>query len=183
MELLVALVLVSVIAAGLAATTNLGVRLLDRTEKLPQHHAEISLRLRLRYWLSRSVPGALLANFETGLVGDATKLSFTTLAPAPFAPESAALRIHIDAAGADLIIIVEQLDDDGEVQERDQRILTRGITQARIAYYDTTGEMPDWRDVWDDTNRLPTLVRIVVDEGSVPDWPVFTVRLVSASTP
>jgi len=177
MELLVALVLVAVIAGALASTTSFGVRLLDRTETLQEGSPEIALRGRLRHWLRSALPPTRLAGFPTAFIGTETKVQFTTLTPAPFAPDSAALRIIIDATTTDLTMIVEELDDDGAVLNTRSRILATDLQNGRISYFSDQPENPGWRVSWDDPARLPDLVQITGDEGGMPPWPEFTVKL------
>ncbi|WP_108813225.1 prepilin-type N-terminal cleavage/methylation domain-containing protein [Loktanella sp. Alg231-35] len=182
MELLVALVLVAVIATGLASSTSLGIQVLDRTRNLEETSAEIALRLRLRHWLRTATSPATVTDHGTGIVGDATGIQFTTLAPAPFAPQSAALRMTVNISAQAIILRIEELDDDGGVIATHDRTLATGISGAEISYYSNEPDAVGWRDHWDNPNRLPLLIRIIADEGSTPAWPEFTVRLVFAES-
>ena len=180
MELLVALVLVAIIATGLASATGLGVSLLDRTSTLPQSRVEIAMRTRLRYWLASATSGTRIANFPTNLRGDAQTLTFTTFAPTPFAPDSTALRLTVDGSGSDLVLEINHLGDDGSVVQSDKRNLARNISEVAFSYYSDDPEDPGWREVWNTTDRLPAFVRIMAAPGSEPFWPEFIVKLVLA---
>lgn len=180
MELLVALVLVAIIATGLASATGLGVRLLDRTIAMPQDRVEVALRTRLRYWLASATPGTRIANFPTDMRGGAQTLSFTTFAPTPFAPDSTALHLIVDGRRSDLVIEINHLSDDGSVVQSDKRILSRNISEVAFSYYNDDPEDLGWRDDWNDPDRLPAFVRILAATGSEPFWPEFIVRLVLA---
>lgn len=180
LELLVALVLVAVIAAGLAASTSLGVQVLTRTEVLDDTNPQIALRTRLRQWMRTATPPSRLAGFETGLTGDASGLSMTTLSPALFAPDSAAVQINLFVAEDVFRMHVTSLDDDGAPLETHERVLAEGLTNLTISYYSDDPTNPGWRAGWDDPNRLPRLVRVTADAGSTPAWPEFTVRLALA---
>ncbi|WP_322892203.1 MULTISPECIES: prepilin-type N-terminal cleavage/methylation domain-containing protein [unclassified Yoonia] len=180
LEVLVSLVLVAVIAVGIASSTNLGVQVLDRTDKLDQTNPQIALRTRLRHWLTAATPPSVLANFDTRLTGDATSMTFTTLSPTQFAEENAALQVNLFVAGKDLRLLVTGVDDAGIPITTYERVLAEDLANLSISYYtdDPTGD--GWRGTWDDPNKLPILVRIVADEASTPEWPEFTVRLALA---
>jgi len=177
MELLVALALVAVIAAALATTTSFGIRLLDRTEALAKDTPEIALRQRLRHWMRGAIPPTRLTRFPTALIGTEQQVIFTTLIPAPFAPDAAALRITVDVETEDLTMQVEELDDDGAVLNTHTRTLAQDLRNGKISYFTDVPNDPGWRDMWDDPARQPDLIRITADPGSTPPWPEFTVRL------
>ncbi len=182
MELLIALALLAAITGALATSTQFGVRLLDRTQSLQEDNAEIALRFRLRTWLGTATPPTRLARFPTDFVGSETGFTFTTLAPAPFAPDSAALRITVGASGADLAMQLDELNDQGEIIITHERVLATDASQVSISYYANDPETPGWRGSWADTSRLPSMVRITADPGSTPDWPEFTVKLALGQT-
>ncbi len=177
MEVLVALALLAVMATALVSTTALGIRVLRATETLDETSAELALRLRLRDWLGKAARPSLLAGFPTGVSGDALNMTFTTIAPTPFAPDAAAMQISVRLA-EDITLNVGLLDDEGGVIRTYDRLLAMGTSNARISYYDAAGEEPGWRDAWEGGGKLPALVRITADAGSLPEWPEFTVRLI-----
>lgn len=180
MELLIALVLVSVIAVGLTASTSFGVQLLDRTQNLQKTSPQLALRMRLRHWMTTAVPPTHPAGFDTTFNGSSRQVSFTTLTPAPFAPQSAALRMIFDASGTDLLLQVDELDNTGAVLQSHNRVLGTNVQNAEINYFSDNPEAPGWRNTWEDEDRLPTLIRITADTGSTPEWPDFIVKPVFA---
>lgn len=180
LEVLVSLALVAVIAVGIASSTNLGVQVLDRTDRLDQTNPQIALRTRLRHWLSTATPPSVLASFDTRLTGDATSMTFTTLSPTRFAEESAALQVNVFVAGNDLRLLLTSVDDAGMPIATYERVLAEDLANLSISYYTDDPEGYGWRGTWDDPNKLPVLVRIVADEASTPEWPEFTVRLTLA---
>lgn len=180
MELLVALTLVAVITGALATSTRFGVQLLDRTSALQVASPEIALRTRLRHWMTTATPPTRLASFPTNLVGTTTQVSFTTLAPAHFAPNSAALRVTITASGDALLLKIDELSDLGEVIATFDRTLASNVTGAQIRYYSDDLEGPGWQTSWENVARLPRLIQITTDDGSTPPWPEFTVNLALA---
>ena len=177
MELLVALALVAVISGALATTTNFGVQLLNRTQSIQEASPQIALRSRLRHWLIAATPPTRLAEFPTDLSGTATQVSFTTTTPTPFAPNSAALRITINATGDELQLTIEEMGDIGDVLETHHRVLSAGLTNGKISYYSNEADPAGWQDTWDNPAHLPSLIRVTGDEGSTPSWPEFTVQL------
>jgi len=176
MELLVALSLLAVILAALVSTTNFGVRMLDRTQDLQASNPQNALRLRLRHWMRTAIPPSQLVTFPATFTGTTSDVQFTTLGAAPFAPNSAALRITIDAVGDEMSLRVEELDDEGTTLADYERVLATNLSNGQIRYYGTAAGKEGWHDEWDDPGQLPILISITADPGSTPPWPEFTVR-------
>ncbi len=182
LELLIALALLAVISAALATTTNFGVQLFNRTEELSSDSAEIALRVRLRRWMETAVGPELIAGFPATFSGTHDGMQFLTLAPAPFAPESAALRVILTTQTDSLNLQVDEIDDNGAVLTSHSRVLATGIRNVSFSYYSTDPDTPGWHDTWAADTALPVLVRITADQGSTPSWPEFIVRLAFAQT-
>lgn len=182
LELLIALALLAVISVALATTTSFGVQLLNRTEQLNSANAEIALRIRLRSWMERAVGPELIVGFPTAFSGTQDQLEFVTLAPAPFAPDSAALRINIITGTDTLNLKIDEIDDAGTILTSHNRVLATDIHNVSFNYYSADPDVGGWHDTWTNETTLPALVRITADQGSTPSWPEFTVRLAFSQT-
>ncbi len=176
-ELLVALALLALIATGLAGALGLAVNVWDRSTTLSTSAEEVALRSRLRIWTRQAIPPSRLTPFPAQFVGNTDGFSFVTLSETPFAPDAAALRVSVAVSGTQMSLTAQSIDDEGAEIRRIEGLLATEIT-PRFSYYADTDELPNWRDTWEDTSHLPTLVRIEAAEGSTPDWPDFVVRLV-----
>ena len=66
-----------------------------------------------------------------------------------------------------------------EEPERRPEILATGLKQARFRYrtLDTDGQPGEWRDRWDEADRLPLQVEIVLSEQGGSTWPPMLVSL------
>jgi hypothetical protein len=179
---LIALAVLAVISAALATTTNFGVQLLNRTEQLSSGNTEMALRIRLRRWTQRAVGPELIVGFPTTFSGTQDGMQFVTFAPAPFAPDSAALRIKLTTETETLKLQIDELDDDGAILASHNRVLATHINNVSFSYYSTDVENEGWYNIWGNETALPALVRITADQGSTPSWPEFTVKLAFAQT-
>jgi hypothetical protein len=172
-ELLLALALLALIAAGLAAATGLGVRLYDRSVTLSGADEGAAMRVRLRSLIAAALPPTQLAGFPTDFEGRADGFAFTTLAAADLWPGAAALRVEVRSGGTELTMSIAPLDDDGHAGPTEARVLAEGLSGPVFAYYDAAATPPGWQAQWEDHSRLPALVRI---EDPSAAWPEFTVR-------
>jgi hypothetical protein len=177
MELLTALAILALIAAGLASAMGLGVRLFDRTAQLSENSAGATLRIRLRNLLAAATPPSLIAPFPVALEGRPNGFTFTTLSAPDLFPDAAALRVNVSGAGNTLVMTILALDDFAQEIGRMERTLATDTATVRFSYYGYGGDGLDWLHDWKDETRLPLLVRIEIDEGGSPDWPEFSVRL------
>ncbi|MEQ6204729.1 prepilin-type N-terminal cleavage/methylation domain-containing protein [Sulfitobacter sp. HNIBRBA2951] len=175
-ELLVALALLAMIATGLAGALGLAVSVWDRSATISASAEEIALRSRLRIWTRQAIPPSRLTPIPAQFVGHTDGFSFFTLSETPFAPDAAALRVSVTTSGTQILMTAQSIDDEGAEVSRVEGILATGIS-PRLSYYSDTASPPGWQDTWEDTSRLPTLVRIEAPDGSAPDWPDFVVRL------
>lgn len=180
-ELLVALALLALIAAGLASAISLGVRLHARTNSLAEHSNEIAHRIRLRSLLEQATSPNLLASFPVSFTGTNTRLEFTTLAMPQVFPQSAAIRISVFEENQTLKAELVAMDDNGTPLETISADLAHNAQGLSITYFDASSESPGWKDSWGQKESLPQLVKIELDEGSNPDWPEFTVKLMLAT--
>lgn len=183
LELLVALALLAAIMVGLLAATRMSVGMLDRTASISADNPSLAIRVRLRGWLERAAAPNIITNIPLVFEGDGQKFAFTTFAYAGFATDSAALRISVEIDGGDLNMTTTTLDDDGNEITSYAHQLVTDASNATISYYDSAPDVNDWVSSWDHSNRLPSLVRLEMDEGSTPDWPSFIVAPAMAQTP
>lgn len=72
----------------------------------------------------------------------------------------------------------EQRDFD-RLEEEDSVVLLDGLEGAAFEFFgsDTPAARPSWRDRWEDTQRLPRLVRISLRARDHPAWPDVVVAL------
>lgn len=174
-ELLVALALLALIAAGLAGTMGLAVNMWDRTANLGAASEEVALRSRLRIWLRSTVPPNRLMPFPTAFEGSAEGFTFVTLSQTPFSPDAAALHVTVFSNNLDLILTVQAIDDDGTEIERYERTLATGIS-PEFSYHGGLQGNDEWQDEWASTGSLPSLVRIEAKDQRGYDWTDFIVQ-------
>lgn len=177
LELLVSLALLALIAGGLASSLNLGLRLFERSETLAETSAPLAIRARLRVYLSGAIPPSKLMPFPIAFTGSDTQFEFTTLRATPFAPEAAALRIRVAQNGDVLEARFTTVNQSGEVLNSWQEELAVLNGGLKISYFSADDADTGWQSTWENSARLPDLVRIETDQGSRPEWPEFTVRL------
>lgn len=176
LELLVSLALMVLIGIGISGAFGLGIQLWDRTAVLGENAQEIALRGQLRRFLSQALPPERNTPFDAQFSTQEQGFSFVSLAETPFAPNAAAMRLTVSYDRNTLILRTELLNDDAQPFESWEDNLAISAANVQFDYFDTAGENPAWNSVWTDPDRLPKLVRIRVDEGSVPPWPEFVVR-------
>lgn len=176
-ELLIALALLAFISAALASSFNLGSRLFVKSTEIAALSDELALRSRLRGWLSAATPPSLLTGFALKFEGQSDGLTFVTLTPTPFAPDAAGLTIVVTTLDNTLSLTAIAFDDDGMEISSYSGLLAENATQVKFSYYEVEEQELGWQNSWANTASLPDLVRIEVGEGSKPDWPEFSVRL------
>lgn len=174
MEMLIALALLSLIAAGLASSLGLGVRLFDRSEQVSDNSQALSARIRLRDLVATAQPANLITGYPVRFEGDAREVSFVTIAiPSGFA-QAAALRVTISNERDLLSLNIEEILDRGEVRASHHYMLAEDVREVLFEYFDSSA---GWQSEWRDETRIPQLLRITADAGSEPEWPEFTVAL------
>lgn len=179
-DLLIALALLSVIAAGLGSAMGLAVRLFERTGALVESSTELAMRVRFRNLAANATAPAQIAAFPILFSGERARASFVTLQTPAGLADAAALSIELQHIDQRLTLEIASLHDNGEVFRTDRYDLAIDVSDAVFSYFDSATNPPTWTDNWDDENRLPSLFRIEIAEGSMPNWPEFTVRLLNA---
>lgn len=173
-ELLIALALLSVIAAGLASAMGLGMRVFDRSAEVSDSDQELSLRVQLRNFVAHAAHPTQLVPFPVTFVGERTEVSFVTFERPQGFFLAAALSITIYEQDERLNLEIAELDDDGDVTEQSSYVLAQNALDVSFSYFDAEA---GWSETWVEENELPLLFRIEISEGSTPEWPEFTVRL------
>lgn len=175
LELLLALALLAVIAAGLVGTVGLGIRLNDRTSALAEEHDPLAARRLLRALLQSALPPDRITPFDPAFQGGANGFAFVSLAGRSLAPDAAAIRVAVTVQGTDLVMTVDTIPDKGQGRTVLTTLLAARTEGVAISYFDGLADPPGWSESWDFDTRLPDLVRVEIPEGSKPDWPEFTV--------
>ena len=174
-ELLIAMALLALIAAGLTGSIGLGIRLNDRTEDVAALHEPLAARRILRQLLQSALPPSRITPFDNRFDGGPQSLSFTTLGGKSLAPDAAALRVSVRLEGQALLLVIEAVDDLGGLSPVVDTSLVSAANGVEILFLDRAADPPAWTDRWEDEDRLPSLVSIRAEPGSQPDWPEFTV--------
>lgn len=170
LELLIALALMALIAAGLASTMGLGVQVWERSQVLQNAEPKAALRIVLRSWITQITPPKRTLPFEHPFTGTINAFSFTTLANLPSSPGTTAIYVSVNTDENGLNMRVSYLDDIGAVKSHEERSLSSA--EMVFSYYDRgTGE---WVSEWSDNRHIPDLIRIETKIAS-REWPEFTV--------
>lgn len=175
LELLIALAVLALIAAGLSGAMGLGIQVWDRSRALQDADTPVILRQRLRTWIAQAAPPTRLTNFSTAFSGASSNLSFVTFAETPFAPQAAALRVHLRLEEETLMLIYDELDDNGGTLATHEFPMTQA-TDLSIGYFDVEDRETGWQSAWTATHKLPDLIRIEAGIAPRTDWPVLIVE-------
>jgi general secretion pathway protein J len=151
----------------------------------------------LRRQLSHAMPLAFEKMEDAGenrvFVAESDMLRFVAPMPGHLArggPHVQWLTIESDADGLRLVFDHSQLngydpDNPKGSSTREPVMLLEKMQDARFEYraLDEQGELTDWDESWDDAQRLPLMVRLVVefDDDSRFHWPDFEVPILSAT--
>jgi general secretion pathway protein J len=168
LELLVAMTLMALVAAGLSSGIHFGTRVWERAEAGRQAWSErFAARLLLQRTLQRLIPQSLSQEAtETTMlfVGDRAALRFVGPAPAESAPpglyrmEFALVRGN---AGLDLAFRWQPYSGEplrSPLDAADRRVLLHGLDDATFTYFGSREE--GWLAAWGRRVDLPRLVRL-----------------------
>lgn len=189
-ELLIGMVLLGLIFTLLFGGLRLGSRSWDGGAE----RAEASAQLRaVQGFLRRKLGQALPLTWQTGA---GTRLAFEgTPETLKFA---APLSAHAGGGGLYLLglaleqgetgqrLILKRAPADHEaadfsaLEQGEQSVLAEQVKSMAVAYFGaaSAGEAPEWQDRWEDTQRLPLLVRIRVELDGGRIWPDFVAPIV-----
>jgi len=176
MELLLALALMGLIAAGIASSLGFGIRIYERQRAAIPMEETVANRVLLRHWLSEVLPQTALAPFPYEFDGQQEALTFLTLAETPALPSAAALRVSVRCNEGTLQMEWTAIDDAGAALETEAAQLAGDLTDCRIAYRDLAGPEGSWLSEWTDRAVLPAGTRIMTGEENTAAWPDFVVR-------
>jgi general secretion pathway protein J len=189
-ELTIALVLLSLLAAVLFGSLNLAGTSVDRGEA--KADATSSMRLAqdfLRSNLEEQHPLRMRKIVELPLLFAGERGELRYAAPLPTRVLGGGIwfyRLSVDAGNTRSPLVLERLIPDlndtkmPEFANAERSVLAQDIAELRIGYFgrdkdasDTTE--PTWRDRWDDPQRLPILIRIDIAPKRGPAWPTLIV--------
>jgi general secretion pathway protein J len=191
LELTVALTLLALMAAVLVGSVSLSARSWDGGEAKAVEVSEMRQTHQfLREQISGLYPQRVRKAVDLPLmfVGDREEIRYAAALP-PRVVEGGVyyfrLALARNANAGELVLERLVPEPDAAVLptfDRPERsILARGIAELRIGYFgrepnSAVTDEPRWRDRWDDTQRLPDLVRIDVKPERGLPWPTLVVE-------
>jgi len=189
-ELTVALVLLAILSAVLFGSLGLAGTSVDRGEA--KADATSGMRLAqafLRENLEGQHPLRMrkINEFPLLFSGDQNELRYTAPLPARVASGGIwfyRLAVLRDDARAPLVLERSLPDLNAlqapEFREPERSILAQDIASLKISYFgrdpgENESNAATWRDRWEDTQRLPLLIRIDIEPKRGPAWPPLIV--------
>ncbi len=190
LELTIALVLLALLSAVLFGSLKLAGRSTDSGEA--KADAVSSMRLSedfLRSNLAQEHPLRMrkIVQFPLLFTGKSDELRYASELPARVAGGGIwfyRLVVRGDEAKSPLVLerVIPDLSAASmpEFDGADRSVLADGIAKLAIGYFgrgpgDADAVAPTWRDQWDDTQRLPLLIRIDVTPKRGRPWPTLYV--------
>lgn len=189
-ELTIALVLLALLAAVLGGALNLASTSLDRGEAKVEDNSGMRLtQAFLRANLEGQHPQRMHKIVELPLlfVGEREELRYTAALPPRVAGGGIWLyRLTVARNDARSPLVLERALPDlnaasqPDLNEPERSVLAQDITELKLGYFGrdagaNDANEPTWRDRWDDTQRLPMLIRIDVQPKRGPPWPTLVV--------
>jgi general secretion pathway protein J len=190
-ELTIALVLMAAIAALLYGSLSLAARTWDGGEAKMQQTADLrTTQTYLRAQIAAEYPQRMLkmAGFPLLFAGERDEMRYAAALP-PRVIEGGVyyFRLAVVRNGDRSLLVQERMIPDVnaleplEFRDPERSILAEGIAELRIAYFGRPADAadsvaPSWLDRWDDTQRLPTLIRIDVKPEKGAAWPTLVVE-------
>lgn len=190
-ELMAALVLLALMSSVIYGALSLAGRSWDGGEAKAAQVSEMRQTQEfLREELTAEYPLRLrkAADFPLLFVGEHDELRYTASLPTRVA-EGGVLYFRLALARVDdktQLVVERQLPDpqatqNPEFQDVEHSVLADGISELRISYFGrdpgaVESDAPSWRDRWDDTQKLPLLVKIEVQPKQGPAWPALVVE-------
>jgi general secretion pathway protein J len=191
LELIIALSLLALMAAVLAGSVSLSARSWDGGETKAVEVAEMRQTQEfLRGQLVALYPQRLRKAVDVPLMfaGEREEIRYAAALP-PRVAEGGVYFFRLSLVrGKDAgELVLERVvpEPDAAVlpafDKAERSILARGITEMRIGYFGrdpnaAVTDEPRWRDRWEDTQRLPDLVRIEVKTERGLPWPTLVVE-------
>jgi general secretion pathway protein J len=181
LELLVALVLLSLVSLTLAGGIRFGTRAWEAgarrgADTLDMQLAQGAIRRFLGQAIPVALPEAELGRLRIAFEGRPDRVSFVASVPAEVGGGLKAFTIGV-GNGGDLVLSRRAFDPQGPSfggGNEERSVLLEGVSDASFAYFGPPrpDASPEWLPAWPVADALPRLVRISLDvpAGSVP-WP------------
>lgn len=190
-ELMIALVLLAMMGAVMFGSLSLAARSWDGGEAKVEQVSEMRQAQEfLREQLSAQYPQRMRKVVELPLTfaGERDEMRYSAALP-PRVAEGGIyhFRLAVVRVGDKSRLVIERVIPDPaatrepEFREAERSVLADGISELRIEYLGrdpgaADADAPTWRDRWDDTQRLPLLVRIAVKPEKGPAWPILVIE-------
>ena len=190
LELIVALVLLGLLSAVLFGSVKLAGRSSDSGEAKVEAAATMRLAQEfLRANLESQHPLRMrkIADWPLLFTGTGDELRYAAALPSRIAGGGIwyyRLAVRGDDAHSPLVLerVIPDLAADAVpgFADAERSVLAQDIASLRIGYFGRDPDAapsvaPSWRDQWNDTQRLPLLIRIDVAPKSGPPWPTLYV--------
>lgn len=181
LELLVALVLLSLVSLTLAGGIRFGTRAWEAGARRGADALDMKLAQGvIRGFLGQAIPVALpeteLGRLRVAFEGRPDRVSFVATVPAEVGGGLKAFTLGV-GSGRALVLSRRGFDPQGPSfggGDEERSVLLEGVSDASFAYFGSTspGSPPEWLPDWPVADALPRLVRISLDvaPGPVP-WP------------
>jgi general secretion pathway protein J len=190
-ELIVALTLMALLASVLMGSLGLAARSWDAGDAKAVQVSEMRQAQEfLRAQLAAGYPKRLrkATGFPLLFAGERDELRYAATLPPRVADGGVYyFRLAVQRDGRRGRLVLERVipDPDAatlpEFGDAERSILAEGIDSLRVSYFGrdpeaSDADAPTWRDRWEDTQRLPLLVRIEVVPEKGPPWPPLLVE-------
>lgn len=191
LELTIAMVLLALMAAMMFGSLSFAGRSWDGGEaKAAQVNEMRQTEEYLRAQLGSQFPlrARKVAEFPLHFAGDRDEMRYAAALPSRVAEGGVYyFRIAVVREGDKSLLVQERMIpepdalDAPEFRDAARSVLADGIAELKIGYFGrdpgaAETEAPSWRDTWDDTQRLPLLVRIDIVPVKGPAWPQLVVE-------
>ena len=190
-ELTIALVLMAGIAAVLYGSLSLAARSWNGGEAVAQQVSDMrTTQSYLRAQIAEQYPQRLRKAVELPLLfaGERDEIRYAVALPARVAEGGVYyFRVAVVRTGEKSQLVQERTIPDlaalqaPEFRDADRSVLADGIAELRIGYFGrdagaSDADVPTWRERWDDSQRMPLLVRFDVKPASGVAWPTLVVE-------
>lgn len=191
LELTIALVLLALMSGVLYGALGMAGKSVDRGEAKVEATAGMRLAqefLRAQLEMQHPLRMRKVQEFPLVFAGERDVLRYAAPLPARVAGGGIWFyRISVAQDDARSPLVLERVAPDvnaariPDFVEPERSILAENIAEIRFAYFGrdasaTDDTEPTWRDRWDNTQRLPLLVRIDVTPKQGPPWPTLVVQ-------
>ena len=174
-ELVVALLLLSLIALAVQSGLHFGGQVWQRSQqRLAAANQLDTSQAILRETLSQALP-RFKGEYVT-FMGEPSTLSFDCVPPLAFQSKGTArVTLSITPISGKLTLKLASLADASATRNV---VLLEGVKQLRFSYLDVSQKSAVWLSYWRDHNRLPDAIRIASDDPT--QWPTLIVKPIIA---